>query len=343
MAQGIFVSYRRDDSRHAAGRLAGDLAGHFGRDSIFRDIEGIEPGVEFPVALEKALANCVVMVVLIGPQWLAIKNAKGQRRLEQPGDWIRLEIATALERGVRVVPVMVEDTPLPEAEALPADLRPLLQRQTLQLSDLRWDADLARLVQTLAKIPGIDVVKPPSPVPPPPAPGPKAARWKLWAGIGFGVLLLAGLIEEYGGGLSQMPVAMPGPQPAPQLPIAVPSQQAAPRAAPAGDQPVDRTVQARSAATVPDLAGLWRTSSGESYHFAQDGQQLSFTAEAGGMRVGEGRGRLEGLLLRLTMSMRLPNAPVLAVNCNMQAAPDFQSFTGICQGPVGQFPAQFFR
>ena len=62
MAQGIFVSYRRDDSRHAAGRLAGDLAGHFGRDSIFRDIEGIEPGVEFPVALEKALANCVVMV-----------------------------------------------------------------------------------------------------------------------------------------------------------------------------------------------------------------------------------------------------------------------------------------
>jgi len=103
VAAGIFISYRRDDSRHVAGRLADDLAQAFGPESIFRDIEGISLGLDFTQSLDAAMAACSVMLVLIGPNWLTIQNAQGQRRLDQPEDWIRQEIATALRRNVRVV------------------------------------------------------------------------------------------------------------------------------------------------------------------------------------------------------------------------------------------------
>ena len=87
MPAGIFISYRRDDSRHAAGRLADDLSQAFGAERIFRDIEGIDLGVDFAQSLEKALAACSVMLVLIGPQWLQVQdNKRGGRRLDQADD-----------------------------------------------------------------------------------------------------------------------------------------------------------------------------------------------------------------------------------------------------------------
>ncbi len=155
MAAGIFISYRRDESRHAAGRLADDLSQAFGAEHIFRDIEGIELGVEFAKSLEQALAACSVMLVLIGPQWLGMPDRKrGGRRLDQADDWIRQEIATALQRDVRVVPVLLEGTALPDATELPADIRSLVARQAMELSDVRWRGDLQRLVEALAKLPG---------------------------------------------------------------------------------------------------------------------------------------------------------------------------------------------
>src|SRR5690606_10510816 len=143
---GLFISYRRDESRHAAGRLADDLVDAFGADSIFRDIEGIDPGVDFKQALDKALGSCVVMLVLIGPRWLQMEDAHGGRRLDQPGDWIRMEIATALARDIRVVPVLLEGAILPEEDQLPEDMRPLVRRQAFELADGRWRGDLQRLV-----------------------------------------------------------------------------------------------------------------------------------------------------------------------------------------------------
>ena len=127
MSGGIFVSYRRDDTRQAAGRLADGLADHFGSANIFRDIEGIDLGVEFAQALNQALEACVVMLVLIGPKWLDIIDAQGRRRLDDPKDWIRQEISTALRRGIRVVPVLIDGTPLPDESALSGDLKPLLR------------------------------------------------------------------------------------------------------------------------------------------------------------------------------------------------------------------------
>ncbi len=155
MSGGIFISYRRDDARQAAGRLADDLTQVFGREKIFRDIEKIEIGVDFTLALEKALAECEVMLVLMGRYWLDVADEQGRRRLEQPEDWIRSEIVTALKRDVRVVPVLVDGATLPAATELPEDLRPLLRRQALELDDGRWRGDVTRLVDGLAKRPGL--------------------------------------------------------------------------------------------------------------------------------------------------------------------------------------------
>lgn len=194
MPAGIFISYRRDESRHAAGRLADDLSQAFGAGRIFRDIEGIELGVEFAKALEKALASCSVMLVLIGPQWLNMQHAKrGGRRLDQPDDWIRQEIATALKRDVRVVPVLLEGAALPDAAELPEDLRPLAGRQAMELSDVRWRGDLQRLVEALGKLPGFERNKSTEPDnKEPPAP---ASRKKLWWSVGAAVLLVGGLFS----------------------------------------------------------------------------------------------------------------------------------------------------
>lgn len=158
MAGGIFISYRRDDTRHVAGRLSGDLADRFGAASIFRDVESIDGGEEFPEKLEKALSHCQMMLVLIGAKWLGITDAGGRRRLDNPDDWVRQEIATALRRKVRVVPVLVEDTPLPAEADLPEDLRPLVNRQVRKLSDERWRGDLQDIVDMLAKVPGLQLV-----------------------------------------------------------------------------------------------------------------------------------------------------------------------------------------
>ena len=189
MAAGIFISYRRDESRHAAGRLAEDLSQTFGTEHIFRDIEGIELGVEFAKSLEKALAACSVMLVLIGPQWLDMPDRKrGGRRLDQADDWIRQEIATALKRDVRVVPVLLEGALLPDAAELPADIRSLVGRQAMELSDVRWRGDLQRLIDALSKLPGFEdhrkvVTTSPN-------------RKKLWWGVGLAVLA-AGVLQTF--------------------------------------------------------------------------------------------------------------------------------------------------
>jgi hypothetical protein len=151
MTGGIFISYRRDDTRQAAGRLADDLADQLGNERIFRDVEKIELGVDFEQALNQALVSCEVMLVLIGRQWSGISDAQGRRRLEQPSDWIRIEIVTALKRGIRVVPVLIDGAQLPAEDELPEDLRPLVRRQALEVADGRWKGDVARLAESLGR------------------------------------------------------------------------------------------------------------------------------------------------------------------------------------------------
>ncbi len=195
MSEGIFISYRRDDARHAAGRLADELSLAFGADAVFRDVEGIELGLDFADSLEAALARCSVMLVLIGRQWLDIADAKdGKRRLDNPNDWIRQEIATALARKVRVVPLLLEGARLPDASELPKDLRPLVRRQALELADVSWRGDVQRLIDMLAKLPGF--LRKDKPIPPTPGPSPEPevkSRKSMWIGVVVVVLVMGAI------------------------------------------------------------------------------------------------------------------------------------------------------
>jgi hypothetical protein len=145
----IFISYRRDDAAGHAGRLSDALEARFGRDHVFRDVDDIRPGQDFVQTLEKALARCEALIVVIGREWLSIADTDGRRRLDDPQDYVRLEIATALKRGIAVLPVLLEDADMPSAADLPADIAPLARRQAARLTETAWSADVRRLLEAV--------------------------------------------------------------------------------------------------------------------------------------------------------------------------------------------------
>ncbi|MGE3798169.1 MAG: toll/interleukin-1 receptor domain-containing protein [Thermomicrobiales bacterium] len=145
----IFISYRRNDSAGYAGRLYDDLVDQFGEERVFRDIDTIEPGEDFVAVLDHTLRSVSVLLVVIGPRWVDMTDDKGRRRLDNPADFVRMEVARALASGVPVIPVLVEDARMPRPEQLPDDLRALTRRQYHEMSDSRWDYDIARLIESV--------------------------------------------------------------------------------------------------------------------------------------------------------------------------------------------------
>lgn len=345
MPSGIFISYRRQDSQMAAGRLADCIKEEFGDAEIFRDVENIDPGADFVEVLGNALNSCVVMLVVIGPQWLGIQDKNGRRRLDSPTDWTRVEVATALRRNIRVIPVLLENTTMPEEADLPPDLAKLAMRQALDLSDKRWAADTEKLVETLARIPGLTRNPAPTPAPPPSleqapdmvgqirkpldsAMG-KVKKVFMWiGGVMVGLVVLGLFVDE------QQP-AEPAPAPAPAPSPVSPSPAPAPALAP----------PARPVATaVPNLAGPWHARSGESYTFNQQGTTLSFSILVGNNPVGQGFGSLEDGTASLVMNV-LVGGQQVTMACELQLAPDQRSMGGTCVNNFnGQVtPAQIFR
>ena len=147
----IFISYRREDTAYPVGWLFDRLVGHFGRDQVFKDMDSIELGEDFVQEINKALAGCDVLLALIGDRWLTITDEDGKRRLDLPGDNVRLEIETALARNVHVIPILVEGARMPEPGVLPPSLAMLARRQALELSPSHFEADIARLIRALDK------------------------------------------------------------------------------------------------------------------------------------------------------------------------------------------------
>jgi hypothetical protein len=143
---GIFISYRREDSAGWTGRLADQLKERFGTESIFMDIDTIEPGVDFTEALQKAVSSCDVLLAMIGPEWATATDKSGKLRIEDPNDWVRIEIAMALKRKIRVVPVLVGGASIPTMDLLPDELDPLAHRQAHELTDKRWNFDVEQLI-----------------------------------------------------------------------------------------------------------------------------------------------------------------------------------------------------
>jgi hypothetical protein len=153
---GIFISYRRSDSAYIAGRLRDDLAEQLGAGLVvFRDIETMPLG-RFPDEIATAIDTCDAMLVVIGTGWSAAAGADGRRRLDDPEDWVRREIAAGLAARKIVVPVLVEGAALPAAAGLPDDLRELVVQQAVALPDARWDEELARLVRQLRTVLGLE-------------------------------------------------------------------------------------------------------------------------------------------------------------------------------------------
>ena len=145
----IFISYRRDETAYSAGWLFDRLAQHFGAGQIFKDVDSIELGDDFVQVITNAVGSCDVLLALIGDQWLTIIDEQGRRRLNDPADFVRLEIQAALKRHVRIIPILVGGAHMPHADELPAGLTGLARRQALDLSPNRFEYDTNRLLRVL--------------------------------------------------------------------------------------------------------------------------------------------------------------------------------------------------
>ena len=148
----IFISYRRDDTSGYAGRLCDRIRKEFGRENVFIDVDTLRPGDDFVDAINNSLEKCDLMLAVIGKRWLTDVDEQGRPRLEDEGDYVRIEIETALNRRLRTIPVLVDRASMPRLQDLPESLRPLARRQATELSDTRWEYDVSTLVQHLKHI-----------------------------------------------------------------------------------------------------------------------------------------------------------------------------------------------
>jgi tetratricopeptide (TPR) repeat protein len=180
MPGNIFINYRRDDSSGVAGRLHDSLAPKFGRNKLFMDVDNIPVGRDFEDYLNSQVAACDAMLAIIGPNWLSAKDETGQRRLDNPSDFIVIEIGAALARNIPVVPVLVDGAHMPKASELPDSLKPLARRQAIQVRHTNFNSDAEGLVKRLREALGYDSAE---------------RRWGVRGAIGvtaLAVLLLIG-------------------------------------------------------------------------------------------------------------------------------------------------------
>lgn len=150
----IFISYRRDDSAGYAGRLADSLETLMDGGQIFRDVEDIKPGDDFAETIEHNLQRATVLLIVIGKNWLTAKDDRGQLRLQNPKDFVRLEIETALHLGHQIIPVLIDGAVMPNPDDLPKSLAAAAYRQAFHCSDSRWDEDVNRLFDVLNQAQG---------------------------------------------------------------------------------------------------------------------------------------------------------------------------------------------
>src|SRR5688572_25801889 len=151
----VFISYRRSDSAGYAGRLYDYLKNYFGEERIFFDVDTIKPGIDFEQKIKTELDNSDVVLALIGNQWLDIKDTTGNRRLDDPRDYVRLELGIALAKDMTVIPVLLQGAPIPSGDELPESLYELSRRNAIKLSDEHWSSDLRILTANLKNALGI--------------------------------------------------------------------------------------------------------------------------------------------------------------------------------------------
>jgi len=192
MMASVFMSYRRSDQIALTGRVYDRLVQKFGSEQVFKDVEDIPAGSDFRKVLEQALTKADIVLAMIGPGWLNAADSQGRRRLDNPDDFVRLEIATALKRDdVLVIPVLLDNAKMPVANHLPADLKDLAYRNGVVVrNDPDFGSDIKELIAIIEEKSVQSAPKSKLPLPL----------------IGAGLLILAALVIA-GVLLSTMPTA----------------------------------------------------------------------------------------------------------------------------------------
>lgn len=153
----IFISYRRDDESFAAGRLYDWLENTF-PDQVFMDVEkGLTAGADFPRELDRMVSQCDTMLAIIGSKWLTVQDEQKRPRLHNPNDFVRIEIASALQRKKWVIPILIDTAVMPRADELPAPLKPIATKQAVRLTPMRFKSDFEGLMRELARVTGQDL------------------------------------------------------------------------------------------------------------------------------------------------------------------------------------------
>jgi hypothetical protein len=145
MAAKIFINYRRDDSIGTAGRLHDRLAQTFGRKNLFMDVDHIPAGVDFVNYLNIQVAHCDVFLAIIGPNWLHAKDESGGRRIDNPDDFVAIEIVAALARNIPVIPVLIDGARMPKATELPEALKSFVRRNAVEVRNSQFGRDAEAL------------------------------------------------------------------------------------------------------------------------------------------------------------------------------------------------------
>jgi TIR domain len=150
MTARVFISYRRNDSKYQARMIYGAFQKAVPRDRLFMDVDSIPPGVDFVQTLQSWVNQCEIMLALIGPGWIEATDPKtGLRRLDDPNDFVRVEIREALSRNIPVVPVLLDGASMPDTEHLPEDMKGLVRRQAEFVEYRTFDVDVERLIKDL--------------------------------------------------------------------------------------------------------------------------------------------------------------------------------------------------
>jgi hypothetical protein len=150
---GIFISYRREETAGHAGRLHDRLSDHFGENRVFMDVDSITYGDDFTEVIKGKVSGCDILLVIIGRDWLsATDNKGGMRRIDDPDDWVRIEVETALQRDIRVVPVLVDEAKMPRTDDLPPNLQPLTRRHAFVLSHVGFGSEVSRLIAAIDEV-----------------------------------------------------------------------------------------------------------------------------------------------------------------------------------------------
>ncbi len=151
MKGGVFISYRREDSAGFAGRIYDRLVSRLESGRVFFDVDNIEPGLDFVNVLADRVGDCDALVAIIGEKWLTSANDERERRIDDPHDFVRIEIEAALQRDIRVIPVLINGARMPRSADLPDSLKPLVRRQTIEISHTRFDSDSERLTRAVQR------------------------------------------------------------------------------------------------------------------------------------------------------------------------------------------------